>query len=158
MKSTVPGTWTPYTLTSWIKSTSPSISATSVVATFSPFHLQTMAACKIYSFISSIRPCSYAYMLDHKYFIMVTTGLWGRVLLSTWKYLPLCLWSRWSCPRPQPSGLQCWSKRLLWQTRFAGSSSLSAVCFQHIRRTDSDCRSSTAAAPSHLIINIQTPH
>lgn len=38
---TVPGTSTPYTLASWMKSTSPMISVTSVVATFSPFHLKT---------------------------------------------------------------------------------------------------------------------
>lgn len=36
----LPGTSTPYTLTSWTKSTSPRVSVTSVVATFSPFHLK----------------------------------------------------------------------------------------------------------------------
>lgn len=34
-----PGTATPYTLTSWMKSTKPSVASTSVVATFSPFQL-----------------------------------------------------------------------------------------------------------------------
>lgn len=39
-RPSVPCTSTPYTLTSWMKSTSPRVSVTSVVATFSPFHLK----------------------------------------------------------------------------------------------------------------------
>lgn len=40
MMLNVPGISTPYTLISWTKSTRPIVSATSVVATFSPFHLK----------------------------------------------------------------------------------------------------------------------